>query len=1376
MSEIVHSDHESPRNQHSMDELTHRISSLSPAKRALLELRLKKDSAASTEQTIPRRTNRESAPLSFSQQRLWFLNQFDPKSTVYNISRALRLKGELNLEALQQTLSTIVARHEVLRTMIVTVEGTPRQLVRASRPMELSMIDLNDWPESEREAHMHRWFNAESQRPFDLASDLMLRATLLRCAEEEHLLLLTTHHIASDGWSSGLLLQELAALYGAFCADQPCPLPELPIQYADFAAWQQNTLQGDALERQLVYWKRQLDGAPAILELPTDRPRPTVQSFQGDRQPVTLPAESTQALRGFSQRHGVTLFMTLLAALKTLLFRYARQADIVVGVPIANRTRPETEKLIGFFVNNLVLRTDLSGNPTFKELSQRIREVAFGAYSHQDLPFEKLVEQLHPDRDLSHSPLFQVMFGLQNVPRQPLAIPGLTVTPVETDNKTAKFDLFFSLIEEPDRLRGAIEYSTDLFDAETIARMWRHYRTLLEAVVRNPETRLSDLPLLGDDEKQQLLTDWNKTLTDHPEDKCIHQMFENQVHRSPHALAVTYEDEHWTYQELNQRANQLARYLQKLGVGPEALVGICIERSLEMVVGLLAILKAGGAYVPLDPAYPEERLAFMLEDAQVSIVITQSGLTQIAPREGLKVVFLDAIEDSIVGQSPENPALATAPDNLAYVIYTSGSTGKPKGVQIQHGGVVNFLNCMRRQPGLSRDDTLFSVTTLSFDIAGLEIFLPLVVGARVILVSREVAADGPQLLQTVQKHEATVMQSTPATWRMLLEAGWSGSQHLKILCGGEMLPRGLASQLLEKGAAVWNLYGPTETTIWSASHQVVSGVGPVSIGRPIDNTQIYILDTHLEPVPIGVPGELYIGGAGLARGYLNRPELTAERFVPSPFSGEPGARLYRTADLARYRRDGNLEFLGRTDHQVKVRGFRIELGEIESVLAKHPDIQQAVVTTQEDDRADRRLVAYLLPKQESVPPANELRSFIRAKLPDYMVPAFFVTLDALPLTPNGKVNPRALPAAEATHSQPMEGVVKPRNRLELDLLRIWEDVLSIKSIGVTDNFFDLGGHSLIAVRLFAQIEKKFEKKLPLATLFRAPTIEQLAVYLGQEESEPFWSSLVAIQPSGSKPPFFCVHAHGGNVLNFRDLARRLGTDQPFYGLQAQGLDGQQTRHTRIEEMAAHYLNEIKTVQPEGPYFLGGYCFGGRVAFEMAQQLHAQGKRVALLAMIDSYAPGYPKLRPWFDREVKQRFLYHWGNLKGTSAKEELDYVLQKGKILKNRLKTFANRRISWLYLTLGIALPPRLQPFQQPKRVRYNYARQTYPGRITMFSPVKGPAWVDHHPDMGWEGLAAEGLDIHEIPGSYAHIISEPFVGELADRLTACIDNARTEP
>ena len=857
-----------------------------------------------------------------------------------------------------------------------------------------------------------------------------------------------------------------------------------------------------------------------------------------------------------------------------------------------------------------------------------------------------------------------------------------------------------------------------------------------------------------------------------------HQLFEAQVAEAPDSVALTFEGKSLTYRELDNRANQLARYLRRLGVGPEIPVGVCMERAPELVVAVLGLLKAGGVYTSLDPANPKERLSFILQETKPAVVLAQERLIKFLPGHDAREVCLDRDWSDIAEQSTEPLEALLSNENLAFLVYTSGTTGQPKAVMLTH---------RKRDSGPSHDQTVYQMTkedrhvlksSINFTVIIRELFWPLLTGGQLAIMPPGTEQDIAYLAGFIASHRISLITVTPSVLRALLEEpGIRNCDSLRhVICFGEPLTHDLEKRFhVNLSAELSVYYGATEAPS-AAMRKCENGVPPnvAGLGNPLPGIKIHLLDHRLQPVPIGICGELYIAGK-LARGYFKRPDLTAEKFLPNPFSEEPGARFYRTGDLGRYLPDGSIEFLGRVDDQIKIRGFRVELGEIETVLSQHPGISQVIVTDREVS-GDRRLIGYVVPQREHAPSISELRGFLRKKLPHYMVPSGFVFLDNLPLTPNGKVDRRALPAPDRTRSESESGFVAPRDAVELELAQVWGLILGTHPVGVRDNFFDLGGQSLLAARLFAEIQKMFGKSLPLATLFQAPTIEQLANILRQEEWLPSWSSLVAIQPNGSKRPFFCVHAHGGNVLIFNDLARRLGTDQPFYGLQAQGLDGQQTRHTRIEEMAAHYLNEIKTVQPEGPYFLGGYCFGGRVVLEMAQQLHAQGKRVALLAMIDSYAPGYPKLRPWFDREVKQRFLYHWGNLKGTSAKEELDYVLQKGKILKNRLKTFANRRISWLYLTLGIALPPRLQPFQQPKRVRYNYARQTYPGRITMFSPVKGPAWVDHHPDMGWEGLAAEGLDIHEIPGSYAHIISEPFVGELADRLTACIDNARTEP
>jgi amino acid adenylation domain-containing protein len=909
-----------------------------------------------------RRVPREGPlPLSFSQQRLWFLDRFEPGSPFYNIPSAVRLTGELDVAALERSLREIVRRHETLRTTFREAGGEPAQVIDPDLSLELPVVDLGGLPAAEREAEALRLAREEAQRPFDMARGPLLRATLLKLAPQEHVVLLVMHHVVSDGWSMGVFYRELAALYQGFAGGGPAPLPELPVQYADYAAWQRDWLRGEVLERQLAYWKERLAGAPAALEMPTDRPRPPVQTVRGATEPFLISGPLLARLKALCQREGCTLYMALLAAFQTLLHRYSGQEDVCVGSPVAGRTRPELEGLIGFFVNTLVLRGDLSGDPTFRELLGRAREVCLGAYAHQDLPFELLVEALQPQRDLSRTPLFQVMFILQNTPLPSLDLPGLSLSPLEADSGTAKFDLLLALAETEQGLAGNLEYNTDLFEAATARRLLGHFRNLLEAAVADPARRLSELPLLTEAERRQVLGEWSWTEAVRPEAQTVHRLFELQAEQTPEAVALVFEGEQLTYRELNARANRLAHSLRDLGVGPEVLVGICLERSADMVVALLAVLKAGGAYVPLDPAYPQERLAFMLTDAGVPLVLTQESLAAGFSGHGAWPVCVDTDAGAIARQSDDNlPPLAGA-EHLAYVIYTSGSTGRPKGVQITHGSLVNFLTSMRRRPGLGARDTLLAVTTLSFDIAALEIFLPLSVGARVEVVGREVAQDGARLAKSLAVSGATVMQATPATWRLLLEAGWLCGPGLKILCGGEPLTPELAQQLLARGASVWNLYGPTETTVWSTVHQVDGRDGPVPIGRPIANTRVHVVDARGQPVPPGVAGELLIGGAGLARDYRGRPELTAEKFIPDPFSGRPGARLYRTGDLARWLPGGELECLGRVDHQVKIRGFRIEPGEIETALGRHPAVRQAAVIAREDTPGDRRLVAYVVP-------------------------------------------------------------------------------------------------------------------------------------------------------------------------------------------------------------------------------------------------------------------------------------------------------------------------------------------------------------------------------------------------------------------------------
>jgi amino acid adenylation domain-containing protein len=1088
-------------------------------------------------------------PLSFAQQRLWFLDQLEPGNSTYNVAQAYRLAGPINRVALEQSFNEIVRRHDTLRTTFSVADRQPVQVIHPAVTVPVTVIDLSDVPENEREIQVQQLVVKERSRRFKLDQGPLLYITLLRLEVDEHILLLTMHHIISDEWSIDLLFRELAEFYKSYSNGIPPTMPELPIQYADFTVWQREWLQGKVLEKQLTYWKQQLDSLPHALELPTDRPRPPAYTQRGGVKSKLIAKVSSKALKQLSQQEEVTLFMALLTAFKTLLYRYTAQDDIVVGTPIANRSRVELGGLIGFFVNTLVLRTQLSGEPTFRELLARVREVSLEAYTHQDLPFEKLVEELQPERDMSRTPLFQVMFILHNASGHSLELQGLTVSPLTVDVQSAKFDLTLYVAEEAEGLRTTFEYNADLFDEITISRMLGHFETLLEGIVANPDRRLSDLPLLTKAERQQLLTEWNNTRADYPIHHCFHQLFEDQAARTPDKIAVSFEDQQLTYSQLNARANQLAHYLRQRGVGPEVLVGICVERSLEMMIGLLGILKAGGAYVPLDPAYPKERVALMIEDARVPVLLTQQKLVAGLPEQEAAVVRLDADMNVIARENEANPDSGVTPENLAYVIYTSGSTGRPKGVQIGHRSLVNFLSSMRRSPGLTGEDSLLAVTTISFDIAALELYLPLLTGGQVILASREVAGDGVRLLSLLERCEATVMQATPATWRMLLAQGWPGDRQLKILCGGEALPGELAGQLFERSASLWNLYGPTETTIWSSVYQIEADRSEAHakqaaelIGRPLANTQTFILDRHLKPVPVGVSGELYIGGDGLARGYLNHPELTAERFIRSPFSDTSGTRLYKTGDLARYRPDGNIEFLGRIDHQVKVRGFRIELGKIEVILGRHRSVREAVVVVREGVGGDRRLAAYLIPNEEStVPNVTELRGFLKEKLPEYMIPAAFVILTALPLTPNGKVDRRALPEPDLTRPELESTFVAPRTEDEKIIAEIWVEVLGLEQVGIYDNFFELGGHSLLATQVVARIRETFQVELPLRTIFEALTVADLAVTLVQRESEHVDDEMLAqilaeleelpddevrLKLSGEKPAFEGEDAHG----------------------------------------------------------------------------------------------------------------------------------------------------------------------------------------------------------------------------------------------------------
>lgn len=1315
-------------------------------------------------------------PLSYCQQRLWFLARLDPSSAAYHVLTAIQVQGTLNTTALRQAFGDVLRRHESLRITVEEVDGLPRQRIGSAFAPDLPVIDLRSLPLSQRSAQAQRLAAEEFRRPFDLEAGPLWRACLLQLTDAEHLLLISIHHLVSDGWSRGILLTELWEFYTARVSGRLAQLPELTMQYVDYACWQRQRLGETDLNSSLLYWKEQLAGV-LPLDIPTDRPRPPVQSTRGARRSFLLPTALVDRLRVLGLQERATLFMTLLAGFEALLHRYSGQDVFCVGIPIAGRVQAELEPLIGFFANTLALRADLTNQPTFRVLVGRVRNTVLAATAHQELPFEQLVEALQPRRDLSRSPLFQVMLVLQNTPAPPAAVPGLRLISLDCDNGTAKFELTLFLVESEEGLRGQLEYNTDLFDSATMQRMADHFRTLLEGAAAAPDRALAELPLLTEAERRCLLVEWNDTAIDYPAHRGVQRLFESAVERTPDAVAVVRGNDRLTFRELNARANQLAHYLRSRGVRPEVVVGICVERSLEMVVGILGVLKAGGAYLPLDPTFPDERLSFMLGEVHSPLLLTQkrfwARLSGCVP----EVLCLDADWEQVDRQGKENPEPTATADNLAYVIYTSGSTGQPKGSMILHRGLANYLHWCTQAYDVAAGEGAPVQSSIAFDLTVTSLFAPLLVGRRVELLAE--GAFGIEVLSKCLRRGGnySLVKLTPAHLELLSRQLGPEEVHGRtraFIIGGENLT---AEQIafwerLVPHTVLINEYGPTETVVGCCVYRIPPGrhtSGSIPIGRPIANTQLYVLDRHLQPVPVGVPGELHIGGAGVARGYLNRPELTAEKFIANPFSSVVGSKLYKTGDLARWLSDGNLEFLGRLDDQVKVRGYRIEPGEIVAELARHPAVRGAAVVAREDVPGDRRLVAYFLPTRTEGIETSELRRFLRARLPEYMVPSAFVPLASLPLTPNGKVDRKALPIPGGPCVRRWEEATAPTDDLERLLAGIWEKVLSIRPVGVTQHFFDdLGGHSLLAVGLFAEIEKVTKKRLPLASLFQGPTVRELARLLRQESWSPPWSPLVAIQPEGSRPPFFCVHGGEGNILLFRSLAGHLGMDQPFFGLQAPVLDGEQRTLPRIEELAERYLREIRRTQSVGPYHLGGFCVGGLIAYEMARLLEAEGQSVALLALLDTVWWGVdpvhlsPLARAWYRAwAILPRASYHW----------------------RNRFRSLPLRRkLAHYWHAIGKRYQPEALPSEKQEEPDLNdlllgagqrYMPGPYGGKITYFRS----GWLNstqfHGPQWLWRHLAAGGMEVHLVPGDHRTLLQEPHVQELARKLGQCLDRAR---
>lgn len=1367
---------------------------LSESKRALLNTYLR--SAVSQENkptTIPRRPTETSAPLSYGQEQLWLLDQMAPGRLVYNESYTLRIRGALDAMALEWSLNEVVRRHEILRTTFTTVNGRPIQVIAPEPRVPLRLEDLTTLPPSERDGGAQRIIEAEAHRPFDLASGPLLRVALIRQDAQEHILLVTMHHILCDEWSLAILIRELGVLYESRIHGKSSPLPALPIQYADYAVWQREHVRGDMLDTQLAYWRRQLADAPVVLELPTDHPRPAERTVRGAMLSILLPQTLATALKSLSQREGVTLYMTLLAAFQTLIGRYTQQDDFLLGSVISTRNRPETEDLIGFFVNTVVMRADLTHNPTFRELLARVREVALDAYTNKDAPFEQLVTALQPARHPGRNPLFQALISL-GPPLPPLP-DEWSLTDLHVGTNTSKFDLSLELDDRPEGLAARFEYNTDLFEAGAIARLAGHWQTLLEGIVAHPEWRLAQLPLLTDTEREQLLVEWNATATDYPKDRCVHQLFEEQVDRTPDRVALIAGNRRWTFAEVDRRANQLALLLQSLGVGPESPVALCMERSPEMIVGLLGILKAGGYYVPLDPTYPRERLTYMLRDSRASVVVCQTGLRSLLSGLDVQVVTLDESWSSLAEHNTERPLCELSADGLAYVMYTSGSTGRPKGVAVPHRAITRLLFGVN-YADFGPSEVFLPLAPVTFDASTFEVWGALLHGARCVLIPDRVPIPS-DIARLVQEHGVTTIWLTASLFNAIVDEAPHALHGVKqILTGGEALSVAHIRRAQEAlpDVTLINGYGPTETTTFACCYRIPrplpATIRSIPIGRPIGNTEIYILDAYGQPAPVGVAGELYIGGDGLAREYLNLPALTAAKFIQHPFSQSPGARLYKTGDLARYLPDGVIEFLGRLDQQVKIRGYRIEPGEIEAALVSHPAVRAAVVVAREDQARQRWLAAYVAPNGTPGPSVDDLIVFLKRKLPAYMVPSTFTTLNALPITSNGKVDVSALPAPSDCDNTRRDEFVPPSDRIHRQLIQIWESLLTARPIGIRDNFFDLGGDSLGAAQLIYRIEQTFGRKTPFADFYTEPTVERLADLLRQPlagGANQDTSPLMKVQVGDSRRPFFFMHGRwfSGGAYCWR-ISEALGPQQPFYALQP--IELPEARHSpTIEAVAARYVSLIQTIDPEGPYLLGGYCNGGVIAYEMARQLIAQGSQVDLLFLIDAeLVPARLRLARMcisvlgrWSRvgAAKQLQAFTWLRLVYIRAKDAIRTCFQRvrHRIVHNQpganvLNHDASTERDTDDDARAALDAARLRTLAMHEWMIAGYTPRPSRAPLTLlWSSGEGAA-----PTSLWRNVA-HVVETHHIPGDHATCLSE-HLDVLNAHLAACLNRAQGAP
>jgi amino acid adenylation domain-containing protein len=1345
--------------------------------------------------------NRQSAiwPLSPGQKALWFLHCSAPDSPAYHVSFSARIHSVLDTAALKRAMQRIVDRHPQLRATFKVVDGQPVQSIAPERELSFTVHAT----EGDDEDVLRHKIEAAYRKPFDLAQGPLFRVDLFKAGHHDHVLLITVHHIVYDAWSLWVNLDELRELYGAELQGKAAALPALASNYDEFARSLQGHLDSPQGEQDWAFWREQLSGDLPVLNLPIDHPRPPVQSLQGASHAFALDAGLTSQLKALAQARGVTLFMLLLAAYQVLLSRYSGQKDILVGSPVTGRTHPSVFNVVGYFVNPVVLRARLEGAPAFVDFLDQVRQTVIGSLEHQSMPFPVIVERLNPPRDSSVSPVCQVSFVLQKERKGGGMIEsvagsdssgvfdwgGLSMSYFDLPQQEGQFDLELELMDSGSTLFGSLKYNRELFEPATIDRLGLNFKRLLLSIVENPQGQVDQLRMLDEAERDLVLRGWNDTATDYPFLGWMPDLVAQQAQRSPEAIAVRFEQTALTYADFVAQVNRLANHLVGAGVRADVVVGVCLERSIDMVVALHAIQKAGGAYLPLDPQYPPDRLAYMANDAGIALLISHSQLREscvgvTAPRLDLDLAHAD------LATSPDTaPHVTIEADDLAYVIYTSGSTGRPKGVAVPHRGFLNRLQWMQEQYRLKPSDTVLQKTPFSFDVSVWEFFWPLMSGATLAVALPGDHRDAGRVVETIKAHGVTALHFVPSMLQVFLGHAEAASCDTvkQVFCSGEALPFNLQQRFFEvmDTPQLHNLYGPTEASIdvshWTCQRHALTPVVP--IGVPIANTSLHVLDEHLNPVPIGVAGELHIGGVGLARGYLNRPELTQEKFIQDPFGHARGDRLYKTGDLARFRADGAIEYLGRLDHQVKLRGFRIEIGEIESVLVEHPAVEATVVTVHES-QGDKRLVAYLACGDHERPSVGDLRDFLGTRLPDHMIPSLFVMLEAMPLGPNGKVNRHALPSPEVVRSGPDTEYVAPRSNLERDMALLWQQTLGLEQVGVKDNFFQLGGHSLLAVGLMTRIEQTFGPTLPTSTLFRNPTVELLSQAVQAHTAGAAVSTLVPIQTEGDQPPLFCPAGGGGSVLYYQPLAKYLGPSQPFYGLQAVGLDGLCEPLRDIESMAALYIQEIRGVQPKGPYRIAGHCFGGLVAFEMAQQLRRAGEEIETLMLIDVPARQLPGQLPTDDlawllkladviRESSGQDLgLKEDELRGLDATQQLlafRQAMVSAQVLPEGAGTAQVRGLLRVFATNGAMkyAPSDVRPLP----IVVFRATEFHPDYD--FTSADDAGAPPEKSSMGWQDHASQPVETVMVPGNHITMMSEPHVSELARRMRSSLDRLR---